>query len=304
MKKVRELSSEDCKEVVVSICCITYNHVSYIEEAIESFLNQEVDFGVEILINDDASVDGTSQIIVKYTALYPHIIKPIIQDSNQYSKGVRGMNISYNFPRCKGKYIALCEGDDYWTYEKKLLDQVNYLENHVNYAMCFHNALVIDDVKNVSYEFNNLEIGEVTGKEVLQRWIVPTASVVFRSEVILTLQSLDMKNIIFGDIVMFLGAIEYGKAYYISKESWSVYRKHVGGVTFKKKITEKHYLDFISHYEALDKLFYYKYRMICYKIRLKSNLSLLRYYIKERKLALSFKQVQIVFKEVIKFISN
>ena len=101
-------------EPLVSICCLTYNHAPYIRDAIEGFLMQKTNFPVEILIHDDASTDGTADIIREYETRYPDIIKPIYQTENQYSKGVK-ISREYQFSRARGKYIALCEGDDYWT---------------------------------------------------------------------------------------------------------------------------------------------------------------------------------------------
>ena len=115
--------------ITVSICCVTYNHEKYIEQALKSFLEQKVDFKYEILIHDDASTDKTADIIRKYEKLFPDIIKPIYQSVNQYSIGITNVTQRYNFPRAKGKYIAICEGDDYWTDKHKLQRQVAILES-------------------------------------------------------------------------------------------------------------------------------------------------------------------------------
>lgn len=113
----------------VSISCITYNHEQYIADAIESFLMQETNFPFEVLIHDDASTDGTADIIRKYEKEYPDIIKPIYQKENQYSK--RDGSIGrIQKGRALGKYYATCEGDDYWTDPYKLQKQVDYLEAH------------------------------------------------------------------------------------------------------------------------------------------------------------------------------
>lgn len=124
--------------IVVSISCITYNHAPYIRQCLDGFLMQQCNFDYEILIHDDASSDGTQEIIKEYQKKYPEIIKPIIQVENQWSRGVRGMNLRYNFPRAKGKYIALCEGDDYWSDPLKLQKQVEVLENDPDCSLCFH----------------------------------------------------------------------------------------------------------------------------------------------------------------------
>lgn len=123
--------------VLVSISCITYNHEKYIAQAIESFLMQQTDFNYEILIHDDASTDRTADIIREYESKYPNIIKPIYQNENQYSMGVK-ISATFNWPRAQGKYIALCEGDDYWTDPLKLQKQVDYMDKHPECSMCIH----------------------------------------------------------------------------------------------------------------------------------------------------------------------
>lgn len=122
--------------IMTSICCITYNHENYIADAIESFLMQKTDFSYEILIHDDASTDRTPEIIKQYESKYPDLIKPIYQTENQYSKGLRTMG--FNMDRAKGKYIAICEGDDYWTDPYKLQKQVDYMEKNPECSMCVH----------------------------------------------------------------------------------------------------------------------------------------------------------------------
>src|SRR5690606_3288059 len=106
----------------------TFNHEKFICKCLEGFLMQNTTFSFEILILDDASTDGTAAVIREYELKYPDIIKPIYQRENQYSKGIRGMNVKFNFNRAQGKYIALCEGDDYWTDPSKLQKQIDFLE--------------------------------------------------------------------------------------------------------------------------------------------------------------------------------
>jgi glycosyltransferase involved in cell wall biosynthesis len=129
----------DSSKPVVSICCITYNHEKYIEDALEGFLIQKTDFPFEILINDDASTDSTADIIREYEAQYPNLIKPIYQTENQYSQGKKP-NQEFNFPRAIGKYIALCEGDDYWQNSLKLEKQVDFLEKNKDYGLVHTDA--------------------------------------------------------------------------------------------------------------------------------------------------------------------
>lgn len=128
-------------EIMVSIICNAYNQESYIADAIESFLMQKTEFAFEILIHDDASTDRTADIIREYEKKYPTLVKPIYQMENQYSKGGIG---KFQYPRVKGKYVAICEGDDYWTDSHKLQKQVEQLEKHPECDMCAHTAIAVD----------------------------------------------------------------------------------------------------------------------------------------------------------------
>lgn len=132
------------EEIVVSIICNTFNQELYIAQTIEGFIKQETEFRFEILIHDDASTDKTQQIIREYEMRYPLIIKPIYQKENQYSKGVSITN-TYQLPRANGKYIAICEGDDYWTDKYKLKTQVDALESHPEINICAHTVTILRD---------------------------------------------------------------------------------------------------------------------------------------------------------------
>ena len=135
--------------IIVSICCITYNHARFVRETMEGFLMQEpptcmpkdakLSDWCEILIHDDASTDGTDTIVREYADKYPDLIHPLYEEENQYSRGGAGrMAVLFNYKRAKGKYIAYCEGDDYWTDSKKLQKQVDWMEAHEEYSVCFH----------------------------------------------------------------------------------------------------------------------------------------------------------------------
>jgi len=124
---------------LVSICCITYNHAPYIRDAIEGFLMQKTNFPYEIIIHDDASTDGTAEIVKEYADKYPDLIVSILQKENQYSKGLKPLSY-FVFPNAEGKYIALCEGDDYWTDPLKLQKQFDFMEKHKDCSMSFHRS--------------------------------------------------------------------------------------------------------------------------------------------------------------------
>ena len=123
---------------LVSICCITYNHARFIRKCLDGFLMQETSFPIEILIHDDASTDGTDDIIRDYTARFPDLFFPLYEEENQYSKPNHKQIDLYNFERARGKYIAYCEGDDFWTNPYKLQKQIDFLETHPDYSVCWH----------------------------------------------------------------------------------------------------------------------------------------------------------------------
>jgi len=134
------------KAPLVSIMMVTYNHEKYLHQAIEGVLMQKVNFTYELLIHDDASTDNSAEIIHEYELKYPDIIKPLYQKKNQYSQGIDVSH--FNRERAIGKYLAICEGDDYWIDQGKLQKQIDYLEQYPQYVGVGHNVYVIDEANN------------------------------------------------------------------------------------------------------------------------------------------------------------
>lgn len=132
----------DKNDCLVSVLCTAYNHEQYIRDALEGFVNQKTGFAFEVLVNDDASSDGTAAIIREYAEKYPEIIRPFYQKENQFSKGIGYIYENIFYPSARGKYFAFCEGDDYWTDGSKLQRQADFLENHPDYSACVHNTLL------------------------------------------------------------------------------------------------------------------------------------------------------------------
>lgn len=162
----------DDREVMVSICCMTYNQEKYIGQCLDSFLMQKCNFKFEILINDDASTDKTAEIIRGYESKYPDVVKPIYQMENQFSKGVR-ISTEILLPKANGKYIALCEGDDYWVDPYKLQKQVDALEKNDSCHMCVHMVDVVSEDGSATDmslppKSCNLREGVLSGRELLE----------------------------------------------------------------------------------------------------------------------------------------
>lgn len=121
---------------LVSVYCMTYNQENTIAETIESIVSQKTDFSFELIVHDDASTDGTAAIVRDYAERYPHIIRPVLQQENQFKK----CNIikTHINPIAKGEYVALCEGDDYWSDESKLQIQIDHMRKNPDCSFCFH----------------------------------------------------------------------------------------------------------------------------------------------------------------------
>ncbi|TKB97629.1 glycosyltransferase family 2 protein [Pedobacter cryophilus] len=135
-------------EIMVSICCITYNHQKYIAQALDGFLMQETNFKYEIIIGEDCSKDNTRAIIEDYCQKYPNKIQLLTYESN--IGGIKNQIETFNIS--KGKYVAMCDGDDYWTDPLKLQKQVDFMESNPNYVICCHYSRVIDDNSELIYE--------------------------------------------------------------------------------------------------------------------------------------------------------
>lgn len=169
---------------LVSIICNTYNHVDYIRQCLDGFLMQKTTFPIEILVHDDASIDGTADIVREYEALYPDLIKPIYQNVNQYSKGVK-VTLEYQYSRAKGKYIALCEGDDYWTDSLKLQKQVDFLERNSDYSMACSDAVI--QTKDVELNWSRYSANmDIPIEDIIINGglFVQTASYIFRRDLL------------------------------------------------------------------------------------------------------------------------
>lgn len=130
-------------EMMVTVYCLSFNHIKYIRDALNGFVNQKTTFPYEVIVHDDASTDGTDEIIMEYAKKYPKIIKPILQKKNLFAQKIDAFQ-NYILPKASGKYIAICEGDDYWNDENKLQMQVDFLEKHLDYVACVHNSYLLN----------------------------------------------------------------------------------------------------------------------------------------------------------------
>ena len=223
-----EITSQNWQDDVmplVSIVNNTYNHEDFITEAIEGFLMQKTTFKVEILVHDDASTDKTASIVREYEKKYPELILPIYQTANQYSQGISPSR-EFQFPRTRGKYIALCEGDDYWTDPLKLQRQVDFLEANEEYTAVAENGILKNLINNKERFFNEDGEHDVTVEEMIIKRRFPTASVVFRKS---AMEDFAKDVRLSNDTITWCYLASKGKFRYFTNVS-SVYNRGLQGV--------------------------------------------------------------------------
>jgi len=164
---------------LVSILCQAYNHEPYIRQCLDGIMMQETNFRFEVLIHDDASTDNTANIIREYEAKYPGIIMPIYQTENQFSQGKKVLS-KIQIPRAQRKYIAICEGDDYWTDPYKLQKQIDFLEKNAEYGLIYSKVKCFNQSKN-KFE-RSLWGGPFTQfEDLIKRNTIPTLTTVLRN---------------------------------------------------------------------------------------------------------------------------
>lgn len=240
------------KKLLLSICCLTYNHGGFIREALEGMLMQKTNFGIEILIHDDASTDDTADIIREFEAKHPEIIKPIYQTENQYSKGIRLMSGRFNFPRAKGKYIAMCEGDDYWTDPLKLQKQVDFLEANPSYILSFHNAIKIGQAGN---HLSNAYIPKEKQRDYSPVELSHGPHILLLTCCFRNIKIPIIENIVNGDTFIYSYLGTKGAAKYDDTIQYAAHRFHSGGVWSMQR-QEVKFKNFIKTYKAIAN--YYK----------------------------------------------
>ena len=246
-------------ELIVSISCISYNQKQFIRTCIENILAQKTTFSIELVIHDDASTDGTKEIIEEYRNQYPDIIFPYFQTENQYIKGVRGFMAKYNFPRCRGKYIALCEGDDYWTDPFKLQKQIDFLEANPEYSGCYHDTMVhYTNIDKQNHLFRDNLPMSMNAEDTISLFApFHTSSFVFKKDCF-TFQPF-LRKVKSGDMAIFSIVSSKGLLGKVDGVM-SVYRKHEGGITNSPTHNSTFHKDRILLTKYLNRFHRFKYR--------------------------------------------
>ena len=222
----------DNQDIKVTVRCITYNQNDYIRQCLDGFVMQRTNFRFEAIVHDDASTDGTDEIVREYAEKYPDIIKPIFETENQYSKhdGSLGRIMNAN---TRGKYVAICEGDDYWTDPLKLQKQADFLDANPQCSLTYHAC------KNV---FSTpCKVNCLTGENVKDfysdvdfviHYPFQTATVMYRKEILDSdlYKKAQAIGCVFGDVLLYFSASRFGTIEGVN-EQMSVYRRHEGGIS-------------------------------------------------------------------------
>lgn len=240
---------------LVSVCLITYNHIKYIKQALDSIIMQNVNFTWELIIADDFSTDGTRAVILEYKKKHPNFIKLILQEKN-VGPAKNWLDL---ITSPSSRYIAYFEGDDYWTDPYKLQKQFDFMEQNQEFVMCFHNATIINELNHTSKLFGEYNKTDYLGKDLFKTWLIPTASIFFRNDLPNEFPSFFQKAT-HGDLALFLYLSIFGKIKYID-EVMSVYRINSNGVTQSSLNGINHNLKHIEQLELMIDYFKEKYRI-------------------------------------------
>lgn len=240
--------------ILVAIHCLVYNHEPYLRDCFEGFVMQKTNFRFVAIVHEDCSTDGSAAIIREYEAKYPDIFRPIYETKNQYSKhdGSLTRIVDETTLKTGAKYIAVCEGDDYWTDPLKLQKQVDFLEGHPDYTMCFHGAIIKNETNTrVITTCDKIEAKEYLTRDIFPGWVVPTASVVYRREPIESYPLLKHQEWMkYGDIVLFLKCTHTGRVWGMA-DQMSVYRMTNTGAVISQNREKDLYVHMCNHYKFL-----------------------------------------------------
>ena len=246
----------------VSVLTITYNQEQFIGQAIESALMQETDFDFEIVIGEDCSTDRTREIVLDYKRRFPDKIRLLLQEKNlgAYPNAVQSLSL------CQGDYITVLDGDDYWTSPHKLQKQVDFLDSHSDYVMCFHNAQVIheDGSKAPHNRYPDSMKSTYVLEDILNHTYILPVSVMFRNGLVDAELPEAFKGLPICDWLRFILVAQHGKIGY-SEEVMGVYRVHAGGIfSLKGSVEDRIRLKLaqLESYEVMNKYLNYQYDYI------------------------------------------
>tara|TARA_Y100000385_G_scaffold288745_1_gene356158 strand:+ start:6111 stop:7106 length:996 start_codon:yes stop_codon:yes gene_type:complete len=295
---VEYANNRKVKLPLVTIKVVTYNHENYIQECLESLVNQKTDFDFEVLIAEDESSDTTRQICINFAEKYPNRIR-LLLNSRENNIPIKGkpsgtFNSVYANFSARGKYLTTIEGDDYWLDMQSLQKRVDFLENNSEFVACFHNTKVVNQQsldEHLVFKLN--EDKTIKFDDLLKVWI-PTVSFLYRHKLI-NLFDEDMKNIVCGDLILRGKLAEFGAAKYLHNIQPAVYRVHKGGVFSSQSLDVRNKLAI----EGLQYLLnYYKIKNTNFEIKKSVSYLYLSYFVAhlKRDKKVVFNYVKLSFK--------
>ena len=277
---------------LVSIWTLAYLHAPFIRQCLEGILMQKTTFSFELIIHDDASTDETADIIREYETRYPDVIKAIYQSENQFTKG-GGVISKFVLPKTQGKYIAMCEGDDYWTDPLKLQKQVDFLETHPDYSMCAGRFWLLDhgETDLTEPDWMTPMAKYPKGRTVIldnymNPYLLQFLTVCFRTDCFKTERFFQLQHA--KDDTFYALLLEQGKGF-VFPDYFGVYRRHQGGIWAGKKYQQQldsnknFFPELFQHFGDKSKSVrrnYFKYCINLRFVELKTSKHLCRDYLK------------------------
>ncbi len=260
--------------IMVSILCATYNQKKYIAQSLDSMLAQNTDFPFEVIVRDDCSTDGTSEIVLEYAKKYPGIVIPLMLEENHYSQGKNDIAFIRLFSMIRGKYFAVCEGDDFWTDPQKLQIQVDFMESHPEYSMCCHSSYLTDESGTIRKDKvfrSQTESGDLSTERIISGWSMATNTILVRKDSwedpVVPFQGKCLNE----DYGLEVYTALKGKVYYLDRVM-GAYRMNSNGsmTSFYKdhpEILKERYLEFGRMMDRLNEYTDYQYDSVIRKYR-------------------------------------
>ena len=248
---------EDSRPLMVTIQCCTYNHENYIRQCLDGFIMQKTNVRFEAIVHDDASTDGTASIIHEYAEKYPDIIKPIYETENQYSKRDGSLTRIMD-EHTHGKYIAICEGDDYWIDPLKLQKQVDILEENCNIGLCYTDAYIYNQSKSVLRKRNDRR-EYINTKALFRHNPIYTLTTLYRTKLYRNYceeVQPNLRNWKIGDLPIWIWISLHADVFYINNVT-SVYRELTNSASHNEKLESM--LDFIMSVYKVHLFFHNQY---------------------------------------------
>lgn len=228
------LNGVDIPKPEVSVFSLVFNHEPFLQDYFKGILSQKVNFDFELVIGEDCSTDGSRAVLKHFRDLYPGRIKLLLHEKNLGA----ALNQKVVLGQCSGKYVAMCEGDDYWIDEGKLQKQYDFMEDNVRFSACFGKSKVLNLKRNsFMNEYQTPKKDVITISDIMNNHFIPTATFFFRRSLVES----DTKfsdTVISGDIFLEIMLIMNGPFKFFD-EYFSVYRKHEAGITSNKKVIEQ-----------------------------------------------------------------